>query len=44
MNYTALTQETFKGGMPKKIGQRGADSWQKHCGNEHLYLFGLDVR
>ena len=27
MNYTALTRETFKGGMPKRIGQRGADSW-----------------
>ena len=25
--YTALTRETFKGGMPKRIGQRGADSW-----------------
>ena len=27
MDYTALTRETFKGGMPKRIGQRGTDSW-----------------
>ena len=27
MNYTTLTRETFKGGMPKRIGERGADSW-----------------
>ena len=27
MDYTALTRETFKGGMPKRIGQIGTDSW-----------------